>query len=109
MAIRETIRVYSQVDIPRYLALLRDQYGAHSYPNASDVYLVDRPALPFRRPVQTAEYLFIEGLDWLPLSSLLIVSLVMRPELAAPHTPIAWLMDQEVLLAATLSRLAHAR
>jgi len=109
MSFRESIQIFCQFDHEEYLTILQRDFGAREHPSQSGSYLIDDPELPFYRPVESEEYLFIMGFNYAPLSSLLIHALVEHPGLIPPETIVRWIAEQELLLENTIEEIGKLR
>jgi|SRR5579859_1141674 len=102
----ECIEVFAKVDIPHYLEVLQNEFGARPHPQEAESFLIDDPGIPFRRPRQFERHLSILGFNYAPLSSWLILALIDHPELAPPETIVRWTAEQEVVAQGALAELA---
>jgi hypothetical protein len=107
MSVIECLQVFQHVDIPRYLEVLQNEFGARPNPQQADTYLIDDPALPFYQPRQYEKHMSVMSFNYAPLSSLLIVALIDHPELVAPETMVVWSAEQELVAAGTLAEMAQ--
>jgi len=105
MSLRETIQLFSQIDIEDYLSVLQIDFGAREHPIQSNSYLIDNPELPFYKPIESKEHTFIMGFNYAPLSSLLILALADYPELIPSDTFVRWIAEQELILESTIGEI----
>ena len=95
MSIRENIQFFHTIDIEKYLDTLVAENGVQIHPSQPDAYLID--GLPFYRPKQSDDYVFIMSFNKAPLSPKLIRTLANHPELASGDTPFRWTQEQELI------------
>ena len=103
MSVRENIQIFHQFDLDAYLEILKAEHGAKDHPGQSGCYLVDE--LPFYKPKQTDEYVFVLGFNYAPLPGLLIEALASHPELIPDDVLIRWTIEQELLLDTTMGEI----
>jgi hypothetical protein len=103
----ECLEVFHQIDIERYLSILKEEFGARAHPAQADCYLIDDPELPFYQPRQYENHMSVLGFNRTPLSSFLILALIDHPELAPAATIVRWSAEQELVAAGTLEDLAN--
>ena len=103
MSIRENIQIFYQFDIDTYLEILKTAYGAKDHPTQNGCYLLDD--LPFYKPKQTDEYVFVLGFNYAPLSGLLIKALASHPELVPDDVSVLWTIEQKLLLDTTMGEI----
>lgn len=107
MSIRQTLQVYHPVDVAQYLDVLLNNYGAMENPYQPNSFLIDNPPLPFYLPQRIEDRLAIVSFSYLPLSAKLVRALHEHTELAPPHTKIAWLEEQDVMVTGTVESLGR--
>jgi len=106
MSVRESIHVHHPVDVEKYVAVLKAEYGARENDQEPGSYLIDDPSLPFYKPQMIDdEYLAIVGFNYAPLSATLLVALINHPELAPETTDVTWTIEQDLLAHGTLFEL----
>ena len=109
MSFRESIQIFCQFDHEEYLTILQRDFGAREHPSQSGSYLIDDPELPFYRPVESEEYLFIMGFNYAPLSFLLLRALIDCPDLVPVESVFRWIAEQEPLLERTVGDLENIK
>ena len=107
MSFLESIEVFCDVDVARYVSVLQYEFGARPNPHQANTFLIDDPPIPFYKPRQFDNHLSVIGFNHAPLSSLLILALIDHPELAPPETIVRWSADQEVVAQGSLAELAR--
>jgi len=103
MSLRENIQIFHHFDLDTYLEILKAKHGARDHPAQSGSYLLE--GLPFYKPKQTEEYIFVLGFNNAPLPGLLIEALVNHPELVPDDVLIRWTIEQELLLDTTMGEI----
>ena len=103
MSVRENIQIFHQFDVETYLEILKTEHGAEDHPSQSGCYLLDD--LPFYKPKQTDEYIFVLGFNYAPLPGLLIDALANHPELVPDDVSIHWTIEQDLLLDTTMGEI----
>src|SRR5688572_15208434 len=105
MSVRENIQFFYQFDIEAYLEILKTKYGATDYPKQSHCYLAE--GLPFYKPKWIEDHVSILGFNYAPLSILLIEALTEHPELVPDEVSVVWTIEQELILATTMSQIRY--
>ena len=105
MSVRENIQIFHQFDIDTYLEILKSENGAKEHPNQPGCYLVGE--LPFYKPKQSDEYIFILGFNLVPLPGLVIDALANHPELVPDDVSIRWTIEQDLLLDTTMGEIRN--
>ena len=100
MSVREDIQFFHRFDVETYLGILKTEQGAKECPDIPGCYLIEN--LPFYKPTQADEYVFVLGFDLVPLSGLLIEALANHPELVPDEVMVCWLIEQDLLLETTM-------
>ena len=103
MSVRENIQIFHQFDVETYLEILKTEHEAKDHPAQPGCYLADD--LPFYKPNQTDEYVFVLGFNCVPLPGLLIEALASHPELVPDDVLIRWTIEQELLLDTTMGEI----
>jgi len=106
MGIRENIQINHQVDIDRYVEVLKTDYGVVDHPEKPGALLIND--LPFYIPQASSEereYVFILSFNYLPLPHVLIQALIEHPELAPSTTFIRWTAEQDLVVEGNLGEL----
>ena len=107
MSMYECIWVDHPVDVEKYSAVLKEEFGAQDNPHQDGTYLIGDPALPFYKPRLINEQLAITGFNGVPLSPDLLRALAAHPELAPPTARVYWTFEQELLTRGTLESLGR--
>src|SRR5690242_2248857 len=105
MTYRECIWVDHAVDVDRFLAVLKSEYGARANEMIAGSFLIGDPPVPFYAPRLIDGRLAITGFNRFPLSPLLVEALGRHPELAPPETPLRWTEEQDLLIEGALERV----
>jgi hypothetical protein len=100
MSVRERILVIPEFDIEKFVAILKDEHEVSDHPSQEDALLADD--LPFYRPDQTEDYVYVVSFNHRPLPGLLLEALVNHPELVSDETLIFWTIEQEIYLETTV-------
>lgn len=103
MSVREIIRFFHQCSPNEYLSILKRERGMVDHPSQPDAFVVDN--LPFYKPIQKSDYLYILSFNKIPLPSALIEAMVNYPELIPDEILIYWTIEQELLLAASMGEV----
>lgn len=103
MSVREVIRFFHQFDPEAYLSILKQEQGASVHPSQPNAFMVDE--LPFYRPHQAEEYVYVVGFNHVPLPGALIEALATHPELVPDEVLVFWTIEQEVLLEKTMGEV----
>jgi len=103
MTVRENIQIFHQFDVETYLEILKTEQGAKDHPGQPGCYLVDD--LPFYKPKQADEYVFVLGFNCVALPGLLIEALASHPELVPDEVLIRWTIEQDLLLDTTMGEI----
>jgi len=105
MGIRENIQIYHQVDIDRYVEVLKSDYGVEDHPDNPGTLLIND--LPFYTPQASSErdYVFILSFNYLPLPHVLTQALIEHPELAPSTTFVRWTAEQDLVVEGNLEEL----
>jgi hypothetical protein len=103
MSVREVIRFFHQFDSEEYLSILKTERGAVDHPSQPDAYMVDD--LPFYRPIEKTEFVYVLSFNRVPLSGILIEALVNHPEVVPDDVLIFWTIEQELLLETTMGEV----
>ena len=107
MSMYECIWVDHLVDVEKYLAVLKEEFGAQDNPHQAGTYLIGDPALPFYKPRLINEQLAITGFNGVALSPDLLRALAAHPDLAPPTARVHWTFEQELLTHGTLESLGR--
>jgi hypothetical protein len=105
MSVREVIRFFHQFDPEAYLSILMREQGASPHPSQPNAYMVDE--LPFYKPQEAEEYVFVVGFNHVPLPSILIEALATHPELVPDEVLVFWTIEQEVLAEKTMGEVRN--
>ena len=103
MSVREVIRFFHQFNPEEYLSILKGERGAIDHPSQPDAYMVDD--LPFYKPIQKSDYLYVLGFNKVPLPDVLIGAMINYPELVPDEVLIFWTIEQELLLETTMGEV----
>ena len=105
MTVRENIQIFHSFDIDTYLQILETEQGAKEHPTQPGCYVVD--SLPFYKPRQADEYVYILGFNLIPLPGVLLDVLANHPEMVPNGTAIVWTIEQELLLDTTMGEIRN--
>ena len=105
MSFRENMQFFHQFDIEEYLSILKKEYEARDHPMQAGSYLIDDPELPFYKPTQSDEHVFIMSFNYAPLPNLLLQALIDYPDLITPDTLVRWTSEQELIVESTIEEL----
>lgn len=105
MSVREVIRFFHHFDPDAYLAILAQEQGASTHPSQPNAFMVDD--LPFYKPTQAEEYVFVVGFNYVPLPAVLIEALANHPELVPDDVLVFWTIEQEALVEKTMGEVRN--
>lgn len=103
MSVREVIRFFHQFDPEEYMSILKQERGAIEHPAQPDAYMVDN--LPFYKPIEKKEYVYVLSFNHVPLPDILIEALVDHPELVPDEVLLFWTIEQEILVETTMGEV----
>jgi len=105
MSLRENIELFHQLDIDKYLDVLKQDFGVRDHPSQTNSFLVGDPGLPFYKPRQAEDHISILGFNYVPLPSILLQAMVDHPELIPDGAFVRWTAEQELIMESYLGDL----
>jgi len=106
MSLRENIQFFHQINIEKYLDVLKEEHDAQDHPSQPGALFIDETH-PFYRPQQIDDHLSILGFNFTPLPDQLFQALIDHPELAPDDTLVRWTQEQDLILETTLGELRN--